>query len=359
MKWHPDRNPGREAEVSPRFQLIQSAHEILSDESQKRQYDEARGSVKGRYATGASGVRGNPWANAADGFAPPPRRQAQPTSSSQPRPPPSSGAQRYAQFTNGMPKTSRQAPEEDAQWRRSTASAFENMRKGRSRPPPPPPTPPRAPTAARQQDPSTPGSSARPQPPPPPPRTASQAQKAQASFGNSTRRTGFHPHAQGDEPPVTSKNYYTDRSHSQYYDATPPEPTEIPNASAASGIPDPLAQFRETGADRRTSTPYTTGAGEKTSLFNDSPNIGRAASTRNPIPRKEVPSHHDPPRPRSSSPTRPSANASPLPGFASPSQSRASERYTPRPETARTRPFFDDVSPTREASSNRESSVTL
>ncbi|KAH7030852.1 uncharacterized protein B0I36DRAFT_322625 [Microdochium trichocladiopsis] len=362
MKWHPDRNPGREAEVSPRFQLIQSAHEILSDESQKRQYDEARGSVKGRY-TGASGVRGNPWANAGEGFAPPPRRQAQQSSSTQARPPPSSGAQRYANFTNGMPKTSRPNPEDDVQWRRSTASAFESMRKGRSRAPPPPPTPPRAPTSA-EQDPRTPGSAARPPPPPPPPRTASQAQKAQASFGNSTRRTGFHPHAPGvgDEPPVTSKNYYTDRSHSQFYDVTPPEPTEIPNASqTSSGIPDPLAQFRETGADRRSSTPYTTGGGEKTSLFDSGPGLGRTTSTRNAIPRKEVPNNSRPPRPRSSSPSKSGGDASTRPDFASPSHSRASERYTPRPETARNRPFFDDdddASPTREASAKHATTTT-
>ncbi|KXJ92195.1 hypothetical protein Micbo1qcDRAFT_233495 [Microdochium bolleyi] len=338
MKWHPDRNPGREADVSPRFQLIQSAHEILSDEAQKRQYDEARGSVKGRY-TGASGVRGNPWADAAKDFAPPPRRQPQQpssSSSSQPRPPPPSGAQRYANFTNAMPKTSRPTPEDDAQWRRKTASAFESMRKERKVPPPP--TPPRAPTAAAQ-------------PPPPPPRTASQAQKAQASFGNSSRRTGFHPHAPGvgDEPPVTSKNYQTDRTHSRYYETPRPEPTEIPNTTqTSSGIPDPLAQFRENGGERRSSTPYTTGGGEKTSLFTGSPGLSRAASTRSPIPRKEVPNNNHPQRPRSSSPRRPADNAQGRADFTSPSHSRASERYTPRADNPRDRPFFDDEgSPSR------------
>ncbi|KAJ1333695.1 DnaJ domain-containing protein [Microdochium nivale] len=345
MKWHPDRNPGREADVSPRFQLIQSAHEILSDEVQKRQYDEARGSVKGRY-TGASGVRGNPWADAAKDFAPPPRRHPQQpssSSSSQARPRPSSGAQRYANFTNAMPKSSRTTPEDDAHLRKTTASAFESMRSGRSKVPPPP-TPPRAPTGATQPPRAQ-------QPPPPPPRTASQAQKAQASFGNSSRKTGFHPHAPGvgDEPPVTSKNYFTDRTHSQHYEPPRPEPTEIPNTTqASSGIPDPLSQFRENGTDRRSSTPYTTGKGEKTSLFPGSPALGRAASTRSPIPRKDVPNNTQPQRPRSSSPRRPADDGRDRSDYASPSHSRASERYTPRADPARDRPFFDDeVSPTR------------
>ncbi|KAK4917698.1 hypothetical protein LTR66_016920, partial [Elasticomyces elasticus] len=34
-QYHPDRNPGREAEVVPRFQAIQAAHEILGDPGQK------------------------------------------------------------------------------------------------------------------------------------------------------------------------------------------------------------------------------------------------------------------------------------------------------------------------------------
>ncbi|CAG2155923.1 J domain-containing protein [Cupriavidus numazuensis] len=40
MKWHPDRNPGREAEAHLAFQEIRDAYAILSDETQRRVYDD-------------------------------------------------------------------------------------------------------------------------------------------------------------------------------------------------------------------------------------------------------------------------------------------------------------------------------
>jgi len=40
MKWHPDRNPGREAEAHAAFQEIRDAYNILSDAEQRRVYDE-------------------------------------------------------------------------------------------------------------------------------------------------------------------------------------------------------------------------------------------------------------------------------------------------------------------------------
>ncbi|MET3445675.1 curved DNA-binding protein CbpA [Ralstonia sp. 1138] len=40
MKWHPDRNPGREAEAYAAFQEIREAYAILSDAEQRRVYDE-------------------------------------------------------------------------------------------------------------------------------------------------------------------------------------------------------------------------------------------------------------------------------------------------------------------------------
>ncbi|WP_296227813.1 J domain-containing protein [Ralstonia sp. UBA689] len=40
MKWHPDRNPGREAEAYTAFQEIREAYAILSDAEQCRVYDE-------------------------------------------------------------------------------------------------------------------------------------------------------------------------------------------------------------------------------------------------------------------------------------------------------------------------------
>lgn len=40
MKWHPDRNPGREAEAHAAFQQIRDAYSILSDAEQRRVYDD-------------------------------------------------------------------------------------------------------------------------------------------------------------------------------------------------------------------------------------------------------------------------------------------------------------------------------
>ncbi|KAF2840165.1 heat shock protein DnaJ, partial [Patellaria atrata CBS 101060] len=39
LKYHPDRNPGRETECVPRFQAIQAAHEILTDNEVRAKYD--------------------------------------------------------------------------------------------------------------------------------------------------------------------------------------------------------------------------------------------------------------------------------------------------------------------------------
>ncbi|CAG2147343.1 Chaperone protein DnaJ [Cupriavidus yeoncheonensis] len=40
MKWHPDRNPGRETEAHLAFQEIRDAYAILSDDEQRRIYDD-------------------------------------------------------------------------------------------------------------------------------------------------------------------------------------------------------------------------------------------------------------------------------------------------------------------------------
>ncbi|WP_066737876.1 J domain-containing protein [Cupriavidus sp. D384] len=40
MKWHPDRNPGREADAHAAFQQIRDAYSILSDAEQRQVYDD-------------------------------------------------------------------------------------------------------------------------------------------------------------------------------------------------------------------------------------------------------------------------------------------------------------------------------
>ncbi|OTB08080.1 hypothetical protein M426DRAFT_200736 [Hypoxylon sp. CI-4A] len=296
LKYHPDRNPGREAEVNPKFQTIQSAHEILSDENLKRQYDDAR---KGSRYPKSSGVRGNPWQSYGSEFQPPPKRNPQTTPNR-----PHSGAQRYSTFTTNMPRTTRSSAKEDP---KANAYAWEHMRSGSTRRPPP--TPGRAPTSAARD---TKASESGPVPPVPP-RTAYQQQKAQAAFGTSAKRPGFTPHSPGfaDEPPVTNKNYFTTRTHSHIFQEVPPgaRPTTptAPRDPSAPFVPDPLAKFREKVWDERQSAPYHSPGGEKTSLFDDVPGLGRTTSTRAPR-RSEMPGAFPQTRPRSSSTPKSSAN---------------------------------------------------
>ncbi|KAI8963797.1 hypothetical protein F5Y11DRAFT_130128 [Daldinia sp. FL1419] len=292
LKYHPDRNPGREAEVNPKFQTIQSAHEILSDETLRRQYDDARRIYSIRNPR-ASGVRGNPWQDIGKQYPPPPTRQTSQRSPSRPY----SGAQRYTSFTANIPRTTKPSAREDPQSRKSYADAWENMRPSASRRAPPQ-TPGRAPTSATR-DAKTASSEYVP------PKTAYQQQKAQASFGN--RRTGFIPRSPGqaDEPPVTSKNYFTTRTHSNIFaeaqsSTTSDDPHQPPMA-------DPLAQFREKVWDERQSMPYHSPGGEKTSLFDDVPGIGRTTSTRS-LRKEDMPGAFPHSRARSSSTPRTSNN---------------------------------------------------
>ncbi|KAF3062217.1 DnaJ-related protein rsp1 [Daldinia childiae] len=292
LKYHPDRNPGREAEVNPKFQTIQSAHEILSDETLRRQYDDARRTYSIRNPRG-SGVRGNPWQDIAKQYPPPPTRHTTQRSPTRAH----SGAQRYTSFTTNMPRAAKATPRDDPQSRKSYADAWENMRPNASRRAPPQ-TPGRAPTsAARNTKPADPE--------PVPPRTAYQQQKAQASFGS--RRTGFIPRSPGqaDEPPVTNKNYFTTRTHPTMFTEVPFDTT--PADSRTSTTADPLAQFREKVWDERQSMPYHSPGGEKTSLFDDVPGIGRTTSTRSPR-KAEMPGAFPQSRTRSSSTPRSSSN---------------------------------------------------
>ncbi|KAI5921573.1 hypothetical protein F4810DRAFT_722127 [Camillea tinctor] len=282
-----DRNPGREAEVNPKFQLIQSAHEILTDETLRRQYDDARRAAPSRYPM-ASGVRGNPWQDIAKQYPQPPRRQ---------QPAPRSGAQRYANFTNGVPRPARPTPSDDPQSRKSNADAWDSMRSHAARAKPPP-TPGRAPTSAARDAKAD-------QPPPPPPRTAYQKQKAQAAFGS--RRPGFTPRSPNvaDEPPVTNKNYYTTRTHSNIFSETIPETT--PDQRPTETPIDPFEDIKERYMDHRKSTPYHSSGGEKTSLFSEGPGLSRTTSARMPPRKMEVPPFART-RPRRSSSPKSSSN---------------------------------------------------
>ncbi|KAL5090562.1 hypothetical protein Trisim1_004188 [Trichoderma cf. simile WF8] len=249
LKYHPDRNPGREQEVNSQFQIIQAAHEVLSDADAKAKYDAAFMRSASRYPA-ASGVRGNPWQNVSQQFPTPPRRNP-------PRTTPS-GAQRWNErFSAGVPPTAKHPPAATA------ARAFESMRKGG--------------TKSGQQDRRAP-------PPPPPPRTESAKKRAEASFG--AKRTGYHPRSNtpGDEPPVTNNNYSSRVNPERSEPAPEPAPEPMPESVP---VPDIFAQFREKNRseesfhDPRQSSPYTKSGGEKVDPFDSVP-LNREKGTNGP-----------------------------------------------------------------------------
>ncbi|KAJ4189732.1 hypothetical protein NW755_005735 [Fusarium falciforme] len=325
LKYHPDRNPGREEEVNTQFQVIQSAHEILSDPDQKAKYDASR--TRNRYP-GASGVKGNPWANVSAQYPPPPRRN-----NGTPRATPS-GAQRWqTRFASGVPPTAKQS---ETEAKKNAARAFENMRKG--------------PSAKTSDQP-------RPTPPPPPPRTESARQRAEASFG--ARKTGFHPRsAMGDEPPVASSNYNS-RSASERYAQTFPQepPQEAPPPPARpppTAMPDPLSQFRDRDnwADPRQSTPYTSHGGEKTNPFDGIP-LNRAKSTRDTTNRDESSDNEAFNRQRSASAPKGGKAGDATAGFKGPEQPLPKDPADrPKAPLKKTRSGFKNATPTPDQTPN-------
>lgn len=277
LKYHPDRNPGREDEANAQFLIIQAAHDVLTDTQERAKYDSTRKAGAGRYPA-ASGVRGNPWSHVSQQYPTPPRRN-NPSSTRNT----TSGADRWNQrFSAGVPPTARTpgATGSGAETKKNAASAFEKMRNK-----------------------SQPGAKSQP-PPPTPPRAEYARQRAEASFGASkssraNRTSAYMPSASGsgDEPPVSSSNYstYRDPPSAHSHPAPDPKPQHIP-------VPDPLRQFREDNfADPRKSSPYTTHGGEKTNPF-DGTNINRSKSTREPSSHTIHTSDDEPPsgrRPRS------------------------------------------------------------
>ncbi|KAG8628882.1 hypothetical protein KVT40_002747 [Elsinoe batatas] len=159
LKYHPDRNPGKEEEFNSKFQAISAAHEILCDPSTKAAYDTGRrrANLSGAAPKPATAGRtGNPYSNMNQNFAPPPRRTADPTGWNR------TGADRFTNFPGPSPTAKadpKRASYQDA-WsamgggRRSSQKpanqAPPDMNQGQRRPPPPP-VPPRGNQAPPQR----------------------------------------------------------------------------------------------------------------------------------------------------------------------------------------------------------------
>ncbi|SPQ25089.1 f4142bcf-309c-4034-8b02-b5d7888fe437 [Thermothielavioides terrestris] len=328
LKWHPDRNPGREEAAKEKFLIIQAAHEILSDPISKNKFDAHRQRTS-RYPA-ASGVRGNPWQYTTQEvnqrYGAPPRRPPMPTR----QPPPKA------------------APTSQWNWAQSAKMRTESARANmdawdRARPQ----TKPSQPTTAPGGTDAGAAGAARASKPrePPIPRTAAQARRQEAAFG--TRKSGYAPASPaGDEPPVKNQHYNTGA-----YTAQGAGATQTSKPKPASAFVDPLsAQFMETFLDSRQRTPYAANVGEKTNPF-EPLNIHRAKSMRDGTRRPQDGADEAPPTPpprqrsasvgsdnlKRSTSEKPSFNEpSTKPAF--PFQSRARERYSPHGPDANSAP---------------------
>ncbi|KAK1752055.1 DnaJ-related protein rsp1 [Echria macrotheca] len=245
LKYHPDRNVGREEEAKEKFLIIQAAHEILTDTTLKAKYDANR---KRSAYPGASGIRGNPYQNiardVADRFGAPPRRNQTPT-----RPPPTP----YSSW--GVP------PQPKA---KEGGNVFDNLRAwDRMRSSSSNNTPTSSTTGANTANTAnTSQKTSRPQgrtnPPPPPPRTAFQAARQEAAFGT-RKATARAASPVKDEPPA--KNQHYSNYHSNVFEETA---ASFRKQRPASVNDDPLSeQFSETFIDTRQRTPYASHVGEK------------------------------------------------------------------------------------------------
>jgi curved DNA-binding protein CbpA len=264
LKYHPDRNPGKEAEVNAKFVQIQSAHEILINDEQKSKYDAHKIRTANRYPT-ASGVKGNPWQNVGKQYPVPPKRASMP-------PRTTSGANRYSSF-NPPPAPTPASEDKEARY-----TAWNNMRSTRGRGP----TAATAASAAKASNATRKADDANgapKEPPKPPPRTASQRQRAEASFGARRTSNNFKASVSGDEPSTASGSYSTTKVHTNLFNDVSANARRPRRASSNAGTGSTNI-FRDSFLDTRQSTPYQNPGGEKLNLFAGATNIGRAKSNR-------------------------------------------------------------------------------
>ncbi|KAL8851950.1 MAG: hypothetical protein Q9221_003161 [Calogaya cf. arnoldii] len=288
LKYHPDRNPGKELEFNSKFQAIQAAHEVLTDPAQRARYDADR-RKNGMLHTYSSPLRPNPPPRAAaSNFPPPPQRTPQGPNRTGFAPQSAGGTSRYSAYMRADPNNSYQSPADDAKARANAFKAWEQMRHGQGVPPQARPVPPR-PTKNPTFQPGREAGSFPPQEAPQRP-PWDQTKEPHAGFpkmarSNTTRvpkKGGFAPgFSVGDEPPARNTSAYfnaskgekpdTSRSNFESRPVPPPPPPASSNKRSSQKRPDPLKPFRPKSAtednlanNERLSTPYATSGGEKT-----------------------------------------------------------------------------------------------
>jgi curved DNA-binding protein CbpA len=277
LQYHPDRNPGRETEVVVKFQEIQTAHEILCDQTQRAKYDAER--RKYRNLNIPANTPNTPRARP-----PPPPRNAYTTSTpsgsyyrapppkpspqqQRPGPPPqyasyATGADRFTSQNFRTPPTA-QRPEtrqKDAGAKANVFTAWQKMKQPRAEEP-------RAynPGAQAHQN----GQNAQSQ----------QHNPNGTPFGRSastrvpSSRKGFDPGTPGGDE---------GQARSAYRNYARPAPTP-PSSTTPPHPPPPMKDTQTNEAPynegTRTRTPYhSSTGGERTSMFEG---LGRSASVRN------------------------------------------------------------------------------
>ncbi|KAL8942807.1 MAG: hypothetical protein Q9211_001236 [Gyalolechia sp. 1 TL-2023] len=298
LKYHPDRNPGKELEFNSKFQAIQAAHEVLTDPQQRAKYDSDR-IRKGMLHPYTSPVRPNPPPRAAaSNFPPPPRRTPQASANTNIPPQSATGANRYTNSMRNDPVSAHKAFSEDAKARANAFKAWEQMRHGQGVPPQARPVPPR-PTKTAAFQPREAGSY--------PPKESAQRpawdqtkephpgipKMARSNTTRTPKKSGFAPgFSAGDEPPARNTSAYFNVAKGERPEIARPEfeprpnpPPPPANQRSTAKRPDPMKAFRpQPGAEdpfasnERISTPYATSGGEKT--YFTSTGLGRATTAR-------------------------------------------------------------------------------
>lgn len=279
LLYHPDRNPGKEIEYIPRFQMIQEAYEILTNPEQRGKYDikRKRGATNAASPMPPPSRRGNPF-QATSNFPPPPRRTGPQRTASGVPPTARNGAHMYEQWTAPPPPPrQRTSAGKEAEERKNVFNAWRNMNQP-TRPQPGPHQQPQAQSFKYKVPPAYERvGQQRPVPTPPgmsdsastPNRhraTSSQNPSPASAFeavhgqvpsmhcAYTTRapskRAGFDPYSNesdADEPPTTGPaSYRTASGLGSFAPATPSDPPR--SSSPADGI-DPFRTFKDLAGD--------------------------------------------------------------------------------------------------------------
>ncbi|KIX03398.1 uncharacterized protein Z518_06950 [Rhinocladiella mackenziei CBS 650.93] len=294
-QYHPDRNPGHEVDVVPKFQAVQAAHEILSDPVEKAKYDAGRAKLTAKNPTNtAAGHPPDPYTFARSAaskppaaappfaFPPPPKAKDKRTPFTAPnqKPQASSGADKFNAFTRAAPQSWDRARFDEA--RAEAARVFPSMRPAQPSQQMPPRTTRQVPTAPKLSP-----SSEMPHVPNVPPTSFPGLSRAAT-----TRKQGYSSGSHGtEESPAPHSAYsyvpgnrgppnpriYVPEGHNV---KSPPVPRARPAVS-------PLRHTRSSDHDMRSdlgggsrpSSRYAAASGERTDIHGEG--LHRSASVRN------------------------------------------------------------------------------